>query len=208
MSKTAFVYEWLKEEILSGSMTPGSRIRQQQVASALGVSFTPVREAIRQLQATGLITYESNRGSAVNVLSVEAIRELYLLRGAVEGLGARLAANEISAEAIENLAAIHDTMSSLVGEAHDPSQLASLSREFHSVIVQSGAPLVVYPKVREIWTHYPVPRSQSLWWSPEHAQRSMAAHAKILEALRRRDGDAAGALMQNHIVDGAALRLP
>lgn len=63
LSKTQFVYEWLKEEILSGSLTPGSRIRQQDVARTLGVSYTPVREAIRQLQATGLITYEPNRAT-------------------------------------------------------------------------------------------------------------------------------------------------
>src|SRR5690625_1563206 len=78
-SKTQFVYEWLKEEILSGALSAGARIRQQDVAEALGVSYTPVREAIRQLQATGLITYEPNRGNAVSSLNDDGLRELYLL---------------------------------------------------------------------------------------------------------------------------------
>jgi DNA-binding GntR family transcriptional regulator len=206
-SKTQFVYEWLKEEILSGSLGPGSRIRQQDVAQALGVSYTPVREAIRQLQATGLITYEPNRGNAVSSLSADALRELYLLRGVVEGLGARLAAEKVSEATLVALETVHERMLTVLDGDADAAALARMSKEFHAMIVEAGGPLIVLPKAQEIWNHYPVPRSASLWGSLEEARRSVAAHAEILEALKRRDADAAGRLMEGHIAESVRFRL-
>jgi DNA-binding GntR family transcriptional regulator len=208
-SKTQFVYDWLKEEILSGSLTPGSRILQQEVAKTLGVSYTPVREAIRKLQATGLITYAPNRGSAVNSLSADALRELYLLRGAVEGLGARLAAEKVTPTALAELSDIHSQMVAVLdGDGDvDAAALASLSKSFHSLIVETGAPLIVFPKAQEIWTHYPVPRSQSLWASTDQARRSIAAHEQILDALISGDGELAGQLMEGHIAESVQFRL-
>lgn len=206
LSKTQYVYEWLKEEILSGAMSPGARIRQQEVARRLGVSYTPVREAIRQLQATGLITYEANRGSAVNSLTPDAVRELYMLRGAVEGLGAELAAGKIDDAGLAGLARIHEKMKAIVGSGHDLSELAALSREFHGLVIEAGGPLIVYPKVSEIWSHYPIPRSQSLWLSVPHARRALEAHTRIIDALAKRDGALARRIMEGHIVESVRYR--
>lgn len=213
-SKTQFVYEWLQQEILSGALSPGERIRQQDVAKALGVSYTPVREAIRQLQATGLITYEPNRGNAVNSLSEEALTELYLLRGAVEGLGARLAASRITPEQLDALRAIHASMETLLagasGERIDAvasASLADLSRQFHSGVIVAGGPNIVHPKVQEIWSHYPVPRPLSRWTSAAEARRSVETHGEILDALGAGDAPRAGALMEEHIVAGVRFRV-
>lgn len=206
-SKTQYVYEWLKEEILSGALSPGAPIRQQDVAETLGVSYTPVREAIRQLQATGLINYEPNRGNAVNSLSSDALRELYLLRGVVEGLGARLAAEKVTDETLAELDAIHERMVKALEVEGNAAVLAALSKEFHATIVKAGGPLIVHAKAQEIWTHYPVPRSQSLWASTKEARRSIAAHAEILRALKNRDSDAAGRLMEDHIAGVVQFRL-
>lgn len=206
-SKTQFVYDWLREEILSGSLRPGAKIRQQEVAKALGVSYTPVREAIRQLQATGLISYEPNRGNAVTSLDDDALQELYQLRGAVEGLGARLAVEQIGPSELQEIERVHRTMQEELDGAADPVALAAMSRDFHSLIVQAGGPLVVFPKLQEIWSHYPVPRAQSLWTSVDEARRSVTAHDEILRALRDRDGDRAGRLMEGHIAESVKYRL-
>lgn len=213
-SKTQFVYEWLQQEILSGALPPGKRIRQQDVAKALGVSYTPVREAIRQLQATGLITYEPNRGNAVNSLSEEALTELYLLRGAVEGLGARLAADRISTEQMTALREMHDRMELLLAaepgeqiEAEASASLAELSRRFHAAIVLVGGPNIVHIKVQEIWSHYPVPQPLSRWTSATEARRSVTAHREILDALADGDAARAGSLMEEHIVGGVPFRV-
>jgi DNA-binding GntR family transcriptional regulator len=213
-SKTQFVYEWLQQEILSGALPPGKRIRQQDVAKALGVSYTPVREAIRQLQATGLITYEPNRGNAVNSLSEDALTELYLLRGAVEGLGARLAAARITEEQMGGLRALHERMEQILGEssgervsAESSAVLADLSRKFHAAILLAGGPNIVHPKAQEIWSHYPVPQPLSRWTSASEARRSVDAHREILDALDARDAALAGSLMEGHIVAGVQFRV-
>lgn len=210
LSKTQFVYEWIRQEILSGALEPGSRIRQQEVAETLGVSYTPVREAIRQLQATGLLTHEPNRGSAVSTLEDAALNELYLLRGAVEGLGARLAAASITDSDLATLAGIHRDMVAIAesdGDDRDGGQLADLSRRFHSLIVAAGGPHIIYPKLQEIWSNHPVPRSASLWASPDHAARALQAHERLLDALRDRDADAAATTMEAHIADSVRFRL-
>jgi DNA-binding GntR family transcriptional regulator len=207
VSKTQFVYEWIRQEILSGALEPGSRIRQQQVAETLGVSYTPVREAIRQLQATGLLTHSPNRGSAVSTLEDAALNELYLLRGAVEGLGARLAAASITERDLSALEGIHAEMTGLVAGEPDSGRLAELSRRFHSVIVAAGGPHIIYPKLEEIWSNHPVPRSASLWASAEHAAPALGAHAQLIAALRARDADTAARTMEAHIADSVRFRL-
>ncbi|MET1082776.1 MAG: GntR family transcriptional regulator [Burkholderiales bacterium] len=207
LSKTQFVYEWLRQEILSGALEPGSRIRQQQVAETLGVSYTPVREAIKQLQATGLLTHEPNRGSAVSSLEDDALNELYLLRGAVEGLGARLAASRISEDQLAALGTIHAEMTRIVEGDMDSDRLAELSRRFHSAIVAAGGPHIIYPKLQEIWSNYPVPRSASLWASAEHSSRALQAHQRLIAALRAGDSDAAAKEMEAHIADSVRFRL-
>jgi DNA-binding GntR family transcriptional regulator len=207
LSKTQFVYEWIRQEILSGALEPGSRIRQQQVAETLGVSYTPVREAIRQLQATGLLTHSPNRGSAVSSLEDGALTELYLLRGEVEGLGARLAAASISEHDLATVEGIHAEMTSIVGNAMDPGRLGELSRRFHSVIVAAGGPHIIYPKLQEIWSNHPVPRSASLWASAEHAARALQAHEQLITALWQRDADAAARIMEAHIGESVRFRL-
>lgn len=206
-SKTQFVYEWLREEILSGSLRPGAKIRQHEVADALGVSYTPVREAIRQLQATGLVSYEPNRGNAVSTLDDDALRELYRLRGAIEGLGARLAAGQIDADELGTIDQVHRKMQAELDGDADPVALASLSRDFHSLIVRAGGPLVIFPKLQEIWLHYPVPRAQSLWASATEARRSIEAHEQILQALRAGDGEQASRCMEHHIAESVRYRL-
>jgi DNA-binding GntR family transcriptional regulator len=209
-TKTQYVYEWLRDQIVNGDLAPGQPIRQQYVAETLGVSFTPVREAIRQLESAGLVSHSANHGAAVNELSAEAIRELYLLRGVMEGLGARLAANKVTDVELAELASLHEEMADLLSDSGPsvPGRLASLSREFHAKINQIGGAEIIAPRVQEIWATFPVPRSATLWSSLPHAQQAVEAHGEILAALRSRDGGRASALMEHHVADSAAFRAP
>lgn len=207
-SKTQYVYEWLRDQIVRGELAPGQPIRQQYVAETLGVSFTPVREAIRQLESAGLVNHSANHGAAVNELSADAIRELYLLRGVMEGLGARLAAGKITDADITDLTGLHEEMLDLLstGGPDVPGRLASLSREFHGKINEIGGAEIIAPRVQEMWATFPIPRSQTLWSSKPHAQEAVAAHAEILSALRDGDSSRAAALMEHHVADSASFR--
>ncbi|GAB3261352.1 GntR family transcriptional regulator [Arthrobacter pigmenti] len=206
-SKTQYVYEWLREQIVQGQLSPGEPIRQQYVAQTLGVSFTPVREAIRRLESVGLVSHSNNHGASVNELSPDAIQELYLLRGVMEGLGARLAARKYSRDELLELENIHTEMSQLLdSDEAVGGQLASLSREFHAKINMIGGSAVIAPRVQEIWATFPIPRSQTLWDSKSHAAQAFAFHGQILQAFRERDSSTAAELMERHIAASAEYR--
>lgn len=206
-SKTQYVYEWLREQILQGKLTPGEPIRQQYVAQTLGVSFTPVREAIRRLESVGLVNHSANHGAAVNNLSPEAVQELYLLRGVMEGLGARLAVQKYSESDFVELGRIHDTMAKLLQEDDvEGGELASLSREFHAKINLIGGSAIIAARVQEVWATFPIPRAQSLWGSKPHAMEAFRFHEKILQAFRDRDSTTAEELMERHIAVSAEYR--
>src|SRR5690606_14061100 len=95
-SKADYVHAVLPGEVMSGQLPAGAAVAQDGIARRLGGSLTLLREAWRRLESEGLIAYRPHRGATVSELSQDAARELYLLRSAIEGLCARLAANRIS----------------------------------------------------------------------------------------------------------------
>ena len=96
-------YERLLNAIDSGELAPGSRLLEAQLAERLGVSRTPVREALRRLEAQGLVTHEPHRGVVVAELDYDQLGELYAVREVLEGTAARLAARHASPEEVEVL---------------------------------------------------------------------------------------------------------
>lgn len=204
--KTQYVHDWLREQILTGELRPGEPIRQIEVAKRLGVSPTPVREAIRQLHASGMLSHHDNHGAAVTELSEEAIMELYLLRGAMEGLGARLAAGRCDEESLAGLRRVQARMVEALGARAPARELAQLSREFHAAVATIGGPEVIAERLERLWSSYPIPYSASMWADDELAARNVRAHEEVIDALSRGDGDAAAAIMEGHIGDAAQLR--
>ncbi|GAB3445561.1 GntR family transcriptional regulator [Streptomonospora sediminis] len=200
-SKADYVHEALRQEILTGALSPGSAIGQEEIAARLGVSITPVREALRRLESDGLISYRAHHGATVSELGAEAAEELYLLRAAVEGLTARLAATRITAEQLESLREIHERMLSA-----DPHSLAQDSRLFHQTIADIGGPAFLASHVRSIRQNNPVPLSVSLWNDPANAQVFLDAHARLLDALANGDAEAAEHIMAEHIQASAVAR--
>jgi DNA-binding GntR family transcriptional regulator len=96
-------YEVIRESILKGIFAPGERLRQDQLAGAIGVSRIPVRSALLQLESEGLITFHPYRGAVVNKLSVEEMREIYELRSVLETHALRKAMGAMTAERLEHL---------------------------------------------------------------------------------------------------------
>lgn len=204
--KTQYVYDWLREQILTGELGPGEPIRQMDVAKRLGVSPTPVREAIRQLHATGMISHHDNHGAAVTELSDEAVVELYLLRGVMEGLGARLAAERRDEADLDRLRRIHGRMLDAVVAGASASELAQLSREFHALVASVGGPHVIAERLERLWSSYPIPYSATMWADKALAASNVQAHQGIIDALAVGDGDRAAELMERHIGDSAEIR--
>lgn len=206
ISRADYVHQTLRDEIALGALLPGTPLGQDEIAARLGVSITPVREALRRLEAAGFVNYEAHYGATVSSLSDEALNELYLLRSVVEGLAARLAAARITAEELDQLDQIQADMRSMVSQ-HDVAGLARGSRDFHSLIAEIGGPDYLAKHLQLIWENSPIPTKLSVWANENASAHSLAAHAELIQALRAGDAAAAGSLMSGHVIDVIELRL-
>jgi DNA-binding GntR family transcriptional regulator len=204
-SKAEYVHEVLRTEIMSGQLSAGAAVPQDEIARRLGVSITPVREALRRLESEGLISYRPHRGATVAELSHDAARELYLLRSAIEGLCARLAADRLTNADLAALHALHERM---VDEhaAGQVDNLAQHSRQFHDLIARAGGPAFLADHLSSIWKSHPVPAESSLWHHPDDATRFLAAHRELLAALKNRDAQRAERVMIEHLERAADAR--
>lgn len=198
-SKADYAYESLKSAIRNGSIPAGSQLRAAAYAESLGVSVTPVREALRRLEIDGLISYEAHHGARVNDLSEGAVIEFYHVRAAVEGVGARLAAGRATPEQLAPVEEIHNRMVA-AHRAGELTGLGELSWTFHLAVAEIGGPEYLAHQVASIRDSVPIPNSSSLWLDPDAAAHDLQAHADIIAALRTGDADQAEAVMSSHIL--------
>lgn len=204
-SKADYVHQVLREEIISGKLSAGAPVPQDEIARRLGVSITPVREALRRLESEGLISYRSHRGATVSELSREAVLELYLLRGAIEGLCARLAAERITDDELATLRELHEQMLRDF-EAGRVENLAEDSRRFHDLIARAGGPALLADHLDTVWRNHPVPLRTSLWHEPSNAKRFLEHHGALVEALTKRDAVKAERVMVQHLDEAGTVR--
>lgn len=201
MSKADYVYGVLLDEIRSARIPGGTALRAAAVAQRLGVSVTPVREALRRLEKDRLISYETHHGATVVDLRDDALEEFYGVRAVLEGLGARLAAARITDG---ELAGLRDLHARMLGSP--PEALGDLSRDFHLRIVDIGGPAFLGEHVRAVRGSVPVPAGASLWLDPALARHHLGAHERLLEALEARDADEAERVMIAHVREAAGHR--
>lgn len=190
-------YEFLRNEIVGNRLTPGAVLNEVELASRLGVSRGPVREAIRQLAAEGLVTTRPRRSAVVSTLSTVEFLEAYQVREALEVLATRLAVNRIEESQLADLDRLIDAMAQ-AAESRDTSAFFEANTGFHLLLVQcSGNERLVamYRTLSDEMSRFRVP-SLTLRGS---LRRSAAEHAAIVRAMRRRDTERATKLVGEHI---------
>jgi len=128
------VYRKLKKEIIKGSFKPGNKILEGRIAEQMGISRTPVREAIRELAAEGFVTLSPNQGVVVRSVSVENIREVLQIHSVLEGLAARLSCEVTNEEDLKELENYVNKMEKLV-EKKDLLTYSEVDLKFHELIV-------------------------------------------------------------------------
>ncbi len=129
------VYRVLKSKIIKGSFEPGDKLLENRISKQLGVSRTPVREALRQLAAAGFVKMIPNQAIIVNDISIKDLREVLQIRGVLEGLAAWLAAFLITKEKIKVLETCNENMEKLIGQ-NNIIAFVKESNKFHSVILE------------------------------------------------------------------------
>jgi DNA-binding GntR family transcriptional regulator len=197
MSKTAYVLARLRQELASGEIHPGQQLRQVEIAERYGVSPTPVREALRLLEADGAIRYSPHRGATVTELSPQELSDLYLMRSAMEAMLTRLAAERATPEEVAEVRSLHQDLS---GRTKDTpaDELSRLNREFHLSVLRLGSPLITDHVVTPLW-HGFLPPTKSQWRSDERNTRFVAEHERIVVALEKGDADEAEVAMSDHL---------
>jgi DNA-binding GntR family transcriptional regulator len=198
-SKTDLVADALKEMMHSGELAPGATLRQRDVADQLGVSPTPVREAFRRLEAEGFIVTEAHRAAVVVRSENNRLYENAVIRAALEGLGAKLAAERIDEEDIRELESLNEQLAN----APDHQAALALNRKFHFRIYEITESPVLIAQLNLLWRTLgdgpPTDRPLS---------ESVAHHQDIIESLRARDGEKAEAATSRHIIDAFASLAP
>lgn len=196
-SLSARVFHALREDILSGKYEPNEELKEKAIGEELGVSRTPVREALRQLELEGLIYIIPNRGAFVEGVTLKDIRDIYELRTLLEGLCARWAAEKITKEQLEEL---EETV--FLSEYHcgkgNPAQIVELDNRFHQILYDACDSKELSRVLRDY--HHYLQRIRRI--SLEDADRAKAStqeHKRITEALKARDPAAAEEAAREHI---------
>jgi len=128
------VYRALKTEIIKGSLKPGTKLSEGKIAEQMGVSRTPIREALRELAAEGFVKINPNQGVVVSNASIEDVQEVLQIRGVLEGLAARLAATIITKEKIKELESFNKNMEKFISK-NDILNIGEESEKFHRLIL-------------------------------------------------------------------------
>ncbi|MEC9196288.1 MAG: GntR family transcriptional regulator [Pseudomonadota bacterium] len=196
------VYERLLSELHEGRLQPGMRLLETELAERLGVSRTPVREAIRQLEADGLVTHVPRQGAAIRTLDYAELMELYEMRAVLEGTAARLAARGASDIEIEELFAINEALA-LAGPTREAW---ALNRQFHQGVLDAAKNRFLRRSTQGLQKALMILGPTTLL-QPERAASAVAEHQAVLEAIKARDGAAAEAAMRQHIESAQRVRV-
>jgi DNA-binding GntR family transcriptional regulator len=182
-------YDALYEAILLGSLPPGERLVEAEIARQMGISRGPLREAIRQLEQDGLVEYRPRRGAVVAALTRERVLDAYSTRIELEGFAARLAAPRISTVELERLEALCEAMQRSARQG-DAAGLLQTDVKFHQAICEISGNRVLL----RLWTSLG-PHAWTLFSGAQQRGYDLAAlaerHHRIVAALR--SGDAARA---------------
>lgn len=187
----------LREAILDGVLAPDVWLREMEVATALGVSRTPVRDAFRTLASEGLLGLSAHKGARVAQMTTDDILELYSVREALEGLAARLAAKRGSERQLEELAeSLAKTQSATM--RGDYGLLTVLSVELHRIIRDAAANRYLSRSLSQIEAATGRFRA-STYERPGDAERSLDEHAALVSAIRARDHEGAERIAVEHM---------
>lgn len=196
-SRSAGLARTLRKAIMDGRLKPGQPLREGELARELGTSRTPIREALLLMQADGLIEAVPNRGAVVRSYDAEDLADLYEMRALLEGYAARKAATLITDEGIAELERSCERYRAL----RNSEQLTELTDEnftFHEVILRTAGSGRLTSMVHQL-TAVPLVYRSYLAYSDENRQTAEGHHRAITAALKARDSDRAGALMEGHV---------
>lgn len=194
-SRADFVYDSLRDAIWEGRIGRGERVREEEIARSLGVSRTPVREALQRLQRRGLLVTGLGRGLIVAELSKREVIELYAMREILEGSAARFAAQHATRPEIDIL---YRLQRDLAEAPDDALLLVKLNRRFHQAIYDAAHNQYLTQTLDTLHDSMALLHSTT-FRAPNRRRESDEEHRRIVSAIERHDADEAEAIAREHI---------
>ncbi|AXH34307.1 GntR family transcriptional regulator [Humibacter sp. BT305] len=182
-SKSEQAYAWIRERILAHEYQPGFRLVLQTIADALDISVVPVREAIRRLEAEGLVSFERNVGARVALIDESEYVHTMQTLGLVEGLATALSSPLLQPDDLERASAVNERMHALLDD-FDPHEFTRLNQEFHSVLYEPCPNPHVLDLVHRGWGRLAGIRDSTFAFVPGRATHSVDEHVEILDLIR------------------------
>lgn len=201
-TKGAVAYAALREAILDGRLAPSSRLTPQKLADELGMSLTPVREALRLLGTQGLVEHDPHRGTRVTSLAPESIEETYRLRRVLEPMACELAARDATPDDIAEIEAALSAFTEAVEDGrHD--ELPELNAKLHHRIYEAARSPLLLDFIDRLWLRIPF-QNMSL---VRHQDQKTAEHRAVVAAIVARRPAAARKAMLQHITNSTQTTL-
>lgn len=187
----------LRDMIVQGLLAPGAKLNERELSEQLGVSRTPLREALKVLSTEGLVELQPNRGAVVATLTERMVRDIFAVMGALEALAGELACRNMTTDQFNEIRALHYQMLA----HHARGELAGYFRcnqDIHLAIVEASGNATLAASYRSLNAHvrrarYMANLSQARW------DQAVAEHGRILDALGRRDAAALQHLLRDHL---------
>lgn len=191
------VFHKIREDILKGRYRQNEAMKELQISKELGVSRTPVREALRQLELEGLVAIIPNKGAVVSGINARDISDIYAIRSIIEGLCAQWAAENISDEQLDELEEIVYLSEFHLQKGHI-DQLYELDNKFHEMLYEASGSKILRHVLSDFHHYVQRVRKTSLS-APDRAVKSISEHKAILEALRTKNSEKARDLTNVHV---------
>ena len=197
--------EAIQTRIIAGDFPAGARLRQEQLAAEYRLSRTPIREALRKLQAAGTVELVPNQGAVVRGTTVRDVREGYEVRAELEGMAAALAATWITDEHLSQMREAEALFRGATGESQSRTW-ARANDQFHEAVQAAAGNERLRQTIRDLHKAFP----RRLTWGALEADSKLLAenvqqHNEILEAIERRDPDGARDAMRRHVLRAGEL---
>ncbi|HET8927054.1 MAG TPA: GntR family transcriptional regulator [Microbacterium sp.] len=184
LSKSQRAHRWIKQRIANQQFTPGYRLVLGTIAAELDMSVVPVREAIRQLEAEGLVTFERNVGARVAMVDDSGYRHSMQALSILEGAATALAARRLTPDDLRRARAVNERMVQTL-EHFDAHQFTRLNQEFHAILFTPCANPRMLELVNAEWARLGHLRDSTFSFVPGRAQESVREHEDIVRLIER-----------------------
>jgi DNA-binding GntR family transcriptional regulator len=199
------ILESIRDAIISGAITSGSRVSEPDLAERFGISRTPIREALRQLESEGYLTVIPRKGAVVSAFTQKDVEEFYAIKSILEGYAAKLACCRLSEKEIDRLQTINKRLSELC-EQSDVKQFFKVHNDFHDLFIKAADNEKLREMINLLVTRFQRLRLMSIS-QPGRMAVSVTEHEKIITAFRERNCEAAELLVRKNAEYGGKVLL-